>query len=406
MSKITVCDILREYGRKYISDNHIKGQQKGIITLLSACKTIALGSHFRQCDHCNYIDKVYNSCRNRHCPNCQQKDREAWLEKRMEEVLPLGYYHLVFTIPHQLNGLCLKNKKTMYDILFRAASQTILELTKDSKHLGADTGLITVLHTWGQNMMEHPHLHCIMPSGGLSFDKNHWVHPSKSNGFFIHYKVLSAKFKGKFLAMLKHAFEKSELTFNGRLKKYARGKIFNELLSTLYAKPWVVNIQKPIGRNPERILEYLSRYVFRIAVSDRRIIKVENGWIHFTIKDYKNNGTFRKLKLKINEFIRRFLLHLLPKRFLKIRYYGIFANVHRKKNIEKAKELLSQQTALELAQNDEDGMITWVKQDTVWSRIMQQIKDSIKLNCPECKKGKMQFAGLAPPENVLPVTLE
>jgi hypothetical protein len=381
MSKITVCDILRDHGLKYLAENQIKGQQKGIIKLLSACQTSALGSHFRQCSHCNHLDKVYNSCRNRHCPNCQQKDRENWLEKRMEELLPLGYYHLVFTIPHELNGLCLKNKKTMYDILFKAASQTILELAKDTKHLGADTGLITVLHTWGQNMMEHPHLHCIMPSGGLSFDKTHWVDPTKSKDFFIHVKILSAMFKGKFLALLKKQYLNKKISFKATLIALQSKKAFNGLLSVLYAKKWVVNIQKPIGRNPERILEYLSRYVFRIAVSDRRILKVEGGMVHFTVKDYKNKGVFRKLKLTINEFIRRFLLHLLPKRFLKVRYYGIFANVHRKKNIDRAKELLDHETSLVKAENIEDGIKTWVKQDTVWTEIMQKIKDGIKLNC-------------------------
>jgi len=407
MSKITICDILKEHGGRYITENKIKGQQKGIIKLLSACQTSALGSHFRQCHHCGYLDKVNNSCRNRHCPNCQQKDREKWLEKRMEELLPVGYYHLVFTLPHQLNRLCLKNKKVMYNILFKAASISVLELCKDTRHLGANAGLITVLHTWGQNMMEHPHLHCIMPAGGLSFDKNHWVNPAKSNGFFIHYKVLSSKFRGKFLAMLKEAYQKGELSFKSELKSLGNRKQFNALLSHLYAKPWVVNIQKPLGRNPERILEYLSRYVFRIAISDRRIQKVENQMVHFTIKDYKNKGIFRKLKLTVNEFIRRFLLHLLPKGFLKIRYYGLFANVHRKKNIARANEILGQQQATEMEQNIEDGIKTPVKADnTVWMQIINQIKEYLKLNCPACKKGRMKFAGLVPPGDIIPVLRE
>lgn len=403
MSEITVCDILREHGRQYIGDNQINGQQKGIIKLLSSCKTSAMGSHFRQCTNCFYVDKTYSSCRNRHCPNCQQKDKEKWLEKRMEELLPVGYYHLVFTIPHELNRLCLQNKKTMYDILFKAVSETVLELSKDIKHLGADTGLITVLHTWGQNMMEHPHLHCIMPSGGLSFDRNHWVHPSKSKGFFIHHKVLSSKFRGKFLDLLQKAYNNGKLSFKGKLNSIGGKKNFTALLSRLYKKAWVVNIQKPFA-HPEKVLEYLSRYVFRIAISDRRIEKVEDGMVHFTVKDYKNNGRFRKLKLQINEFIRRFLLHLLPKRFLKVRYYGIFANIHRKKNIVKAKALLKGEEVIRIEQDSEDGIQTWTKQDTVWVQIMQQIKDHLKLNCPMCKKGRMHFSGLvfqaAPPGRI------
>jgi len=253
-------------------------------------------------------------------------------------LLPVGYYHLVFTIPHQLNQLCLQNKKVMYDILFKAASQTVLELSKDTKHLGADTGLITALHTWGQNMMEHPHLHCIMPAGGLSFDKTHWVHTRKSNDFFIHYKVLSSKFKGKFPDLLQKDYKQGNLSFKGKLVFISGKKNFKALINSLYKKFWVVNIQKPFA-HPEKVLEYLSRYVFRIAISDRRIEKVENGMVHFTIKDYKRNGIFRKMKLEIDEFIRRFLLHVLPTAFFKIRYYGIFANTCRKKTLQKQKNL-------------------------------------------------------------------
>ena len=397
MSKITICDILREYGGRYISKNKLKGQQKGIISLLSSCRTQALGSHYRECDQCSYLDKSYNSCRNRHCPNCQHKDREEWLDKRMKELLPVGYYHLVFTIPHQLNNLCLKNKKVMYGILFKAVSQTILELCKDTKHLGADTGLITVLHTWGQNMMEHPHLHCIMPAGGLSFDKTHWVHTRKKNDFFIYFKVISRKFRGKFLDLLQKAYNKEELSFKGKLITIAGKKYFSALLSSMYKKEWVVNIQKPFA-HPKKVLEYLSRYVFRIAISDRRIEKVENGIVHFSIKDYKRNGIFRKMKLEINEFIRRFLLHVLPKGFFKVRYYGIFTNSRRKENILKSKELLSEENAEQKQEDIEDGKQVWEKQDTIWTEIMEEIKKHLKLNCPVCKKGRMRFVGIAPNE--------
>jgi hypothetical protein len=395
MKNITVCDILREYGGCYIQSHKLKGQQKGIVKLLSACKTDGLGSHFRQCDQCAHTDKTYNSCRNRHCPNCQQKDREEWLEKRMEELLSVGYYHLVFTIPHQLNSLCLQNKKQMYGILFTAASQTILELSKDTKHLGADTGLITVLHTWGQNMMEHPHLHCIMPAGGLSFDRSHWVHPQKSKDFFIHYKVLSSKFRGKFLALLQKAYDKSELSFKGTLLPVAGKKNFKALISSLYKKAWVVNIQKPFA-HPGKVLEYLSRYVFRIAISDRRIDKVENGMVYFTMKDYKRNEIFREMKLNLDEFIRRFMLHVLPKGFFKVRYYGIFTNSRRKVNIAKAKELLREEKTDRDIEDLEDGNCVWEKQDTVWTKIMDDIKRHSKMNCPVCKKGRMRFAGIVP----------
>ncbi len=392
MQKITVCDLLREYGGEYIHKNKIRGQQKGIINLLSSCKTGALGSHFRQCDQCSHVDKAYNSCRNRHCPNCQHKDREEWLNKRMQELLPVGYYHFVFTVPHQLNQLIGQNKKQVYDILFKAASQTVLELSRDTKHLGAETGLITVLHTWGQNMREHPHLHCIMPAGGLSFDKTHWVHTRNSKDFFIHYKVLSKKFRGKFLDLLKTAYNKGELSFKGKLQSIGAKKKFMALHNTLYKKQWVVNIQKPFA-HAEKVLEYLSRYVFRIAISDRRIVKVENGVVHFMVKDYSRNGIFRKQKLDIDEFIRRFLLHILPEGFFKVRYYGIFANTCRKNNIARVKQLLTTEKEEQGKEDIEDGKQVWENQDTIWIKIMGDIKQHLKLNCPVCKKGTMQFAG-------------
>ena len=405
MPQITVCNILQEYGGRYISANHIKGQQKGIINLLSSCHTALQGSHSRCCDHCGHTDQVYNSCRNRHCPNCQYKDKQVWLERRMKELLPVGYYHLVFTIPHALNDLCFQNKKEMFGILFKAASQTILELSKDVKHLGADTGLITVLHTWGQNIKEHPHLHCIMPAGGLSFDKTHWVHLTKKNGFFIHYKVLSNKFRGKFLDLLKKAYRKGQLSFTGRTSSIKGKKSFDAFINRLSQKAWVVNIQKPFA-HPEKVLEYLSRYIFRIAISDKRIEKVENGMVYFTMKDYRKNGAFRKLKLDINEFIRRFLLHLLPKGFFKVRYYGIFANMHRKANIVKAKACLLEEKQEQKLEAIEDGRQTWEKHDTVWGEIIQQIKTAVNRNCPVCKKGRMRFSGMLIPQAGMPVPLE
>ena len=372
--------------------NVSKGSKKGLSTCCRRAVPPGWGSHFEKCNNCSYMGKPHNSCRNRHCPTCQQKDKLEWLDKRMEELLPVGYYHLVFTIPHELNPLCLGNKKVMYGILFKAASQTILELAKDAKHLGADVGLITVLHTWGQNMIEHPHLHCIMPSGGLSFDKGHWVHPNKKGKFFIHVKVLSAKFRGKFLALLKKAYQKGELQFKGKLSTISGPVKFSDFTFALSQKDWVVNIQAPFG-SPEKILEYLSRYVFRIAITDRRIIEVKGGKVLFSWKDYRT-GHFRKMRLDIDEFIRRFLLHVLPKGFFKVRYYGILSSRYRKQNIETAKALLEQEALNKNEEAIEDGMQTWGKQDTVWGGILECIRNYKKPNCPQCKKGRLHFAGI------------
>lgn len=390
--QISLGDILAEYGDSYIDRNHIIGQEKGIVHLLTSCRTAALGSHFEKCDQCNYVGKSYNSCRNRHCPTCQQKDKLEWLGKRMGELLSIGYYHLVFTIPHKLNPLCLKNKKAMYGLLFKAASQTIVELSKDTRHLGADVGLITVLHTWGQNMMEHPHLHCIMPAGGLSFDKQHWVHPQKKNKFFIYVKVLSEKFRGKFLDLLKQAYNKGELEFKGKLAPLSGKTRFANFVAPLYLKDWVVNIQAPFGK-PEKVLEYLSRYVFRIAITDRRILEVKERKVRFTWKDYRT-GIFREMKLDVDEFIRRFLLHVLPKGFFKVRYYGIFSSRYRAQNIEKAKQLLAQEAEDKKEETLEDGNRVWEKQDTVWDQIVEMIRNYKQPNCPQCKKGRLHFAGI------------
>lgn len=392
--KITIGDIFDTYGEQYISNNYVTGQEKGLIRLLASCRGPALGRHFEQCSHCDYHTKAYNSCRNRHCPLCQQKDKEKWLEKQMNALLPgKGYYHLVFTIPHQLNDICLANKKVMYDILFKAASETVLELAKDPKHLGADTGLITVLHTWGQNLKEHPHLHCIMPAGGLSFDKEHWVHTDKKDDFFVYYKILSDKFKGKFLSFLEEAFVKGKLNLKGALKQKTH---FNNFRWKLKQKEWRINIQTPFDK-PEKVLEYLSRYVFRIAISNNRIIKVENGKVFFTWKNNRTNR-FGKMALEIDEFIHRFLLHVLPKGFFKVRYYGIFANRYRKKNTQIVKLLLQKEQENLQQEKQEDGERIFIKKHTFWDEIWPQIKQYKQPNCPICKKGRLRFAGVVPRE--------
>jgi hypothetical protein len=390
--QITLSDILQEYGGRYISQNRTTKEQRSLIHLLSACRTGGLGSHFEKCDHCSYTGKSYNSCRNRHCPACQQKEKLEWLGKRMKELLPVGYYHLVFTLPHELGPLCLQNKKVMYGLLFKAVSQTLLELTRDVQHLGADIGLITVLHTWGQNMKEHPHLHCIMPAGGLSFDREHWVHVPDKNNFFIAGKVLAKKFRGKFLDMLKQKQAKGKLIFHGKLTGIKGPVQFNRFLTPLYKKDWVVNVQKPMG-SPEKILEYLSRYVFRIVITDRRILEVKDGKVRFSWKDYRT-GRFREMKLDVDEFIRRFLLHVLPKGFFKVRHYGIFSSRYRKQNILGAKQLLAQETENRKEEALEDGNQVFEKQDTVWVEILESIRNFRQPNCPACKKGRLRFAGV------------
>ncbi|MCK4344767.1 MAG: IS91 family transposase [Bacteroidales bacterium] len=389
---VTISDIFRQFGPAYIKNHKTSPQERGIIRLISACRTAYLGSHKQKCDNCGFSRINYNSCRNRHCPVCQQKDRQQWLSKRMEELLDVGYYHVVFTLPHELNYLCLQNRKLMYNILFKAASRTIMQLARDPKHLGAETGLTTVLHTWGQNIMEHPHLHCILPAGGLTSDKKHWVY--SGDKFFVYVKVISRLFRGKFLACLKEAYQNGELDLKGSLSDLKLKSNFNQLVNKLYNKDWVVNIQPPFAR-PEKVLEYLSRYVNRIAITDNRITKIENGKVHFTWKDYRS-VTFRKMKLDINEFIRRFLLHLLPDGFQKIRYYGLFANRFRAENISLCKQTLERKEELEKQEAMEDGKQFWEKKNNIWDEILKAILTYKKPNCPVCGMGCMIYAGPAP----------
>ena len=249
-------------------------------------------------------------------------------------------------------------------------------------------------------MMEHPHLHCIMPAGGLSFDKQHWVHPDKSNDFFIHYKVLSRKFRGKYLDLLKQAFSTNKLVLKGNNTALTGKKTFATLINKLYKKEWVVNIQAPFGK-PEAVLEYLSRYVFRIAITNNRIIEVKDGKVLFSWKDYRT-GLFKKMRLDVNEFIRRFLLHVLPKGFLKVRHYGIFSNRYKKTNIETSKYLLSQEQKDAKNEDIEDGKKVFEKKNTVWDEIMHLIKQYKKPNCPKCKKGYLRFAGVVPQRHIAP----
>lgn len=400
-NEVSIGSLMRTYGENYISKHKLKGQTKGIVRLLGSCRTQALGRHYQKCDSCNYISKSYNSCRNRHCPSCQQKDKEQWLDNRTKELLPVGYYHVVFTLPHDLNPLCMRNKKIMYDILFRSASQTLLELAKDPTHMGADTGLLAVLHSWGQNMMQHPHLHVIMPCGGLSFDRTHWVDIEKNDNFFVHYKSLSNKFRGKFLYYLRQSYNSGNLVLSSKeLRWLSVKKSFNTFVDKLYKKSWVVNIQKPIGK-PSKVVEYLSRYVFRTAITNGRIKEVRDGRVYFTWKNY-HNGQFKIMSLEVDEFINRFLLHTLPKGFFKVRYYGIFSNRCRKHNIEIAKSHIEQQCIDADQEAHEDGCLTWKKHDHVWKHLLEMITKYKRPNCPRCKKGHMHFAGIVPDEPLKP----
>lgn len=309
------------------------------MTELAACRTAALGGHVQQCDTCGRQEVSYNSCRNRHCPKCQGVARAAWLEARRAELLPVPYFHLVFTLPHELAPLALVNPKLMYGLLFQTARDTLLEVAANPQRLGARIGGLMVLHTWGQNLEHHPHLHCVVPGGGLSPDGQRWI-ACRSEKFFLPVKVLSAVFRGKFLAGLNRAWERGQLQFPGRLSGLAQHPAWGLLCATAAQKPWVVYAKPPFG-GPEQVLKYLARYTHRVALSNDRLLELKDGRVTFSWKNYAAGGQRHRMTLSAVEFLRRFLLHVLPKGLVRIRHFGLWANRHRQMQLDRCRRLLN-----------------------------------------------------------------
>jgi len=310
---------------------------------IERCRTAELGGHVDECDSCGRIRISYNSCRNRHCPKCQFLKKERWLEKRKGGLLPVPYFHVVFTIPAKLNPLALRNKRVFYDILFRSVAETLSELARDPKHLGGQIGFISILHTWGQNLMDHPHIHCVVTGGALSFDGTRWKSCRKR--FFISVKVLSRLFRGKMLYYLRESWKAEELEFLGNIANLQDPAEFSSFLNDLYSREWVV-YSKPPFKGPERLLEYLGRYTHKIAIGNHRIIKMQRGEVFFLWRDYTDGNTNKTMRLEASEFIRRFLLHVLPARFVKIRYYGLLANRNSNTMLDQCRRLLGVVTEL------------------------------------------------------------
>jgi hypothetical protein len=302
---------------------------------IEKCRTSSLGAHADVCDECGYTKISYNSCRNRHCPKCQTMSKERWIDARKYDLLNVKYFHIVFTIPDTLNSVVFQNQKIVYDILFKSIAETLLELSEDKKYLGAKLGFTSILHTWGQNLMHHPHIHCIVPGGGLS-NIGKWIDSKKK--FFIPVKVLSRKFRGKFLYYLKQAYTNSNLIFFGNQQYLVDKNTFNTFLSTLYSREWIVYCKPPF-KNAAYVVEYLGRYTHRVAISNNRILKLENGIVTFKWRDYKDNNQQKLMTLPVEEFIRRFLIHILPDRFMKIRHYGILGNRNKTTKLKLCKQL-------------------------------------------------------------------
>jgi Putative transposase/Transposase zinc-binding domain len=351
---------------------------------IEICRTAALGGHRDQCDHCGHLEISYNSCRNRHCPKCQTLRKEQWIEARGQDLLPIEYFHVVFTLPAELNPLVLMNRKVLYDLLFRAASETLLVLAQNPKHLGATVGMIGILHTWGQNLRDHPHLHCIVTGGGLSADGGRWV--SCRKGFFLPVRVLSSLFRGKFLDLLKECFQSGQLVFPGQLSSLQDPRKFETFRRPLYHKKWVVYCKPPFN-GPQGVLQYLGRYTHRIAISNNRLLTIRDGQVSFRWRDYKDQNRQKTMRLQAEEFIRRFLLHVLPARFVRIRHFGLLANRNRKDNLSVCRQLLG---------GDKPGVKEKIQTET-WQEQLLRICSIDVLACPVCQKGKMSRIALLLP---------
>lgn len=329
MSKYTIQDIFLAYGNKYIDKHELSKEQWKVFNAIRNCGTKNLGYHICTCEECGEEYFGYNSCRNRHCPMCQNYAREKWIQKESSYLLDSKYFHVITTVPYELNEIFLYNPKICYNILFKATSETILELAEDSKWLGAKVGITSILHTWGQTMEFHPHIHSIVTGGGLK--NNHWV--TCDNDYLFKVQVLSSLFKGKFLSYLKKEFKSLNTKFNDL-------KSFNKFLEPLYNKSWVTYIEPPKGK-AENVIEYVGRYSFRVAISNNRIKNIENDMITFEYKDYKDNAKIKEMTISAKEFIRRFLLHVLPEKFTKIKHYGLLSNRNKKNNIRFCRLLIS-----------------------------------------------------------------
>jgi hypothetical protein len=335
-----VADMFRRYGAIYrdVHAGHLSLDQRKVMGAIEACRSPALGGHVEQCGDCGHTRVAYNSCRNRHCPKCQGLARAEWLADRQADLLPVPYFHVVFTLPTAIAEVAYQNKAVVYGILFKAAAETLRVIAADPKHLGAEIGMVAVLHTWGQALQHHPHLHCVVPGGGPSPDGTRWV--GCRPGFFLPVRVLSTLYRRLFLTMLQAAFDEGRLEFFCELAALAKPAAFAALLKPLRKAPWVVYAKRPFG-GPAKVLEYLGRYTHRVAIANSRLVDMTDGRVSFLWKDYRHHDKRKVMTLDADEFIRRFLLHVLPNGFHRIRHYGYLANGHRAAKLVQCRRLLT-----------------------------------------------------------------
>jgi len=374
-SKPEVADIFRTYGQRFRDMHRVTAQQYKVMRRIEICRTVALGGHVEACDQCGYTRNAYNSCRDRHCPKCQTMVKEKWINNRKAELLPCPYFHNVFTLPHELNPLIMVNKRIMLALLFTAVKETLQVFARDPQwRLEGQLGFISVLHTWNQKLMDHFHLHCIIPAGALSYDRKRWIDARRKYLFRV--QSLAKEFKKCYLNKLEKVCRKNGLSFNGRAARYKDEKQFLKLIEALRDKQWVTYAKQPFG-GPEQVLEYLGRYTHRVAISNNRIISIDNGRVTFTYRDRQKDNEIKKMTLVADEFIRRFLLHVLPKGLMKIRYFGFLSHTNKKEQIPLIRNLIDPHATLPEKINES------------LNEMMLRLTGIDITCCPQCKKGKM-----------------
>lgn len=381
--RLELAAILHAHGQEYRQNHSVSSQQAKVMTRIEQCRTAALGGHVDACSNCAFTRIAYNSCRDRHCPKCQAAKQAAWVETRLERLLPVPYFHVVFTLPHALNPVVLQNPTLLYDLLFHAASTTLLTLAADPRRLGAQIGFTAILHTWGQNLLLHPHLHCVVTGGGLALDGRRWIEGGRH--FFLPVKVLAVLFRGKFLAGLKQLHQSGQLKLAGTVLDLNDAGCFRRWLSELYTQCWVVYAKPPFG-GPQQVFHYLGRYTHRVAISNSRLVSMTAGHIHFQWRDYAHGNAKKVMQLEAGEFLRRFLLHILPKGFVRIRHYGLMASGNVSGKLSGCRELLDAKPA--------DAEQAASKPSAAWlDRVRQGLAQVSR--CPLCQ-GRLIVTGFEP----------
>jgi hypothetical protein len=373
-----VADVFRRYGDAYRQQHgtSLSTAQRRVMTAIERCRTAALGGHVEQCDACGHQRIFYNSCRNRHCPKCQSLARAQWLEDRRSELLTTPYFHVVFTVPQEIAAIAHFNKGPVYNILFQAAAETLQTIAADPKHLGAELGFFAVLHTWGQTLLHHPHLHCVVAGGGLSADGSRWI--ACRPNFFLPVRVLARLFRRLFLASLEKAFDAKKLTFYGPLQPLCDRRAFQRHLAPARKANWCVYAKTPFA-GPEQVLAYVARYTHRVAISNNRLLDIDEGKVRFHWKDYRNGNRQKTMTLAADEFIRRFLRHVLPEGFQRIRYYGFLANRYREQKLARCRQLL----AVPQPEPPDDHAARDYRDQ------YQELTGASLTKCPACQRGRM-----------------